>query len=118
MNATTDLNRDALNRTRNLCGDSYIEGMRHLFLVHGPQLLESALAAEKEGNREVVERAAYSLELIANRLGVVSIEALAGEVLRATGPDRHYEVLHLLRLIERAYQRVKDDVADSTRRGI
>lgn len=74
------LDPQALARLRSLGGSELVADMIDLFLVHGPERLQSALEAERAGDLEGVRRAVHSLASTAGTLGAQIVQRLAAEI--------------------------------------
>ena len=74
------LDPDALARLRKLGGGKLLGQLTDLFLVHGRQRLDSALAAHQQGDLPTLEAAVHSLKSSAGNLGARELYELAERI--------------------------------------
>jgi HPt (histidine-containing phosphotransfer) domain-containing protein len=89
------LDETALERLKALGGDELLAEMIDLFLEHGTERLQAALAGRRGGDRAAIERAAHSLKSTAGNLGAQALQrtAQAVELVAASAEEPALEEL-------------------------
>jgi HPt (histidine-containing phosphotransfer) domain-containing protein len=102
-----DLDHTVLEKMRNLGGDKFIGELIDLFLEHVPKKLEEALAGEKSGDLDAVERAVHSIKSSAGNLGAINIQYLAGQIEQLAADRQGDAIPPLMRELEAALPRIQ-----------
>jgi HPt (histidine-containing phosphotransfer) domain-containing protein len=74
------LDEAALERLKSLGGTELLAQMIDLFLEHGAERMQAALAGERGGDRGAIELAAHSLKSTAGNLGAQALQRSAEAV--------------------------------------
>src|SRR4051812_31919146 len=80
MRTSAMLDPVALARLHKIGGNKLLGELRELFLVHGRQRVDSAVAAEQKGDLEAVAAAVHSLKSSAGNLGGRDLYELAHQI--------------------------------------
>ena len=106
MSEQQELNRSVLEKLRNMGGDKFLGELINLFLEHAPKKLEEALASERSGDMEALERAVHSLKSSAGNLGAVAVQDLAGHIEQLASEKQAESIPPLMRELEKKFARL------------
>lgn len=107
MERTEVLDGVALERLKSLGGDELLAQMIDLFLEHGAERLNAAVAGEQSGDRVAVERAAHSLKSTAGNLGAQALQRSAQAIELGAGSVDEPPLTELIRELEERFVEVR-----------
>jgi HPt (histidine-containing phosphotransfer) domain-containing protein len=94
------LDEEALERLKSLGGTELLAQMIDLFLEHGAERMQAALAGERNGDRALMELAAHSLKSTAGNLGAQALQHAAEAVERVAAGAEQLALADLMRELE------------------
>jgi two-component system sensor histidine kinase/response regulator len=105
----------ALERLKSLGGTELLAQMIDLFLEHGKERLDAALAGEQSGDRIAVERAAHSLKSTAGNLGAQALQRSAQAIELGAATADESALTDLMRELEERFAEVRSALEERRR---
>ncbi len=107
MSEYQDLDDAVINNLRRLGGDKFVGELIGLFLEHVPKKIDEAVAGEKKGDLEAVERAVHSVKSSAGNIGANALMELAGSIEQLAEEQKGESIPPLLNKLEEAFSRLR-----------
>lgn len=101
-----NLDESVLGKLRNIGGDKLVADLIDIFLEHVPKKIQEAFTGEKNGDLEVVERAAHSIKSSAGNMGATDLHLLAGQIEQTAALQQKEAILPLLKELETAMAQI------------
>lgn len=102
-----DIDQNAIDRLRQLGGESFVVELIDTFLEHVSLKIEEAQSGEREGNLETIERAVHSIKSSAGNLGAQQLQDLSAQIEQLAEDKQSKPIPPLLRDLEAAFARVQ-----------